>query len=486
MADAAQAEFAQTGQIIKAIFGILRDPGKVDDAAKLYTRCQEDIGYLLVNNVGQYGIQQKVLAKMFYVAKDFEKAALVFEQSGVFDKAAVLYAKGDDYHMAAEMYCRIEDFANAALMYEKHGSFNQAAELFQKIGNNERAAYNFEKAVNNYLAGKMYYQAGKTEKAIELLQKIGNSDTEYLDATVMIGQILAQQGFHDLAVRKYLTIAQNHPLGPDTMSLYYELGNLYLKLGKSHDAKHLFEQILTIDFNYKEAAKLLKQSQAGIAEVSDVVEEIQVLDDAPAAAAPAPAAAPKPAPAPTAAPAAAKPTPAEAAASEAATQAEVVSMMEGFEFLQQTPLFQELNLQEMRQFWMLFENEPQQAGAVIIQQDQPGKAFYILLSGKVAVERINDGALKKLAELGPGSFFGEMSLMDNQPTSATIRATEACEVVVVSREKFEQLMESNDRIALKVYHAFCRTLMDRLRQTNDNLSKFEKTKEKELASLFGA
>ena len=453
--------YTQSGQIKDAIFQMIKDR-KLDEAAKLYTRCQEDIGYLLINQMDGQQVPKNSLAKMFYIAKDFEKSALVFEQAGIFDKAAVLYAKGDDYLMAAEMYSRVQDFANAALMYEKNGSYNQAAELFAKVGNHERAASNFERDVNNFLAGKMYYQLGKHDKAMELLQKVAQSDHEYLDATVMIGQILGSQGFHDLAVRKYLAIIQDAPVNADNMSIYYELAALYIKLGRSEEAKQILENILTIDFNFKDASQLLQKAQSGIAQVAEVVEELAPIEEL---------------------------SPVELAPVDLAPveeeSASIVSMMDGFEFLQETPLFTELNLQEMRQFWTAFEPASFNEGDAIITQDTTGEAFYILIEGTVKVERTDEGKTKHLADLAPGAFFGEMSLMDDMPTSASIIATSTGEMMRVSRQQFETLMEANDRIALKIYRAFCRTLMDRLRATNANFAKFEKKKEKELASLFG-
>ena len=162
----------------------------------------------------------------------------------------------------------------------------------------------------------------------------------------------------------------------------------------------------------------------------------------------------------------------------------VVAVMEGFEFLKNTPLFHELNLQEMKSLFNICETRLYGIDDVVIEQDKPGQALFIIKEGKVKVERLDNGLVRPLTEIGPGSHVGEMSLIDDVPTSAQVTAVEATEVFAISRVKFDKLMATSDRLNVKVTRAFIRTLNDRLRKTSQEFSEFRRNQEKMLTNLF--
>ncbi len=461
-----EQEYQSSIELVEKLLQLV-STAQVDEAGRLYARCQEDVGFLLINKMPENKKIQTLLAKMFFVSKDFLKAALVFENTGELEKAAILYEKADDYAMAAEMFCQAGKYAKGAAMFEKAGNHEQAATFFEQEGLLERAATNFEKAINNYLAGKTYYQLGKYDKAMELLQKVDENDYTFLQATLMIGGILSNQGFHDLAIRKYLAVIQSQGFNDETLDVYYELACLYEHTGQKADAQEIFEKILTYKFGYKDVASRLKKMNTSDVEVIEVIEEATTIDDANILEEPSDVE--------------------DATIEEHPASGEIVSMLDGIEFLKDTPLFEDLSLQEMKLFYVGFDTIEVPAGQVLIEQDVIGKAFYLLITGSVVVERDQEGRTDVLATLGPGKFFGEMSLMDeNAVTSARVKTAEDCELLSMSREQFQLLLDSHDRLALKVYKAFTRTMMDRLRQTNQALTNYKVQKEKELANLFGS
>jgi tetratricopeptide (TPR) repeat protein len=445
----------QTGsQVIDTIMREIA-AGNIEHAAELYSRCQDDIGYSLINAIPRDQRLRKATAKMFYIAKDYEKAALIFEQADEYDKAAMLYEKCEDYLMAAEMYSRVELFDKAAAMFEKAGNYDQAAQLFTQVGDFDRAAVNFERAINNFLAGKMYFKLGKYNKAVELLQKVKYGDHTYFEATALIGTVLAKNGYTDMAIRKYESVAKVAQLDESTVDVYYDLGQLYAGKGLTAQAIDVLSRVVDFDFNYKDAAGLLDKLRirGGAAHAGDTVVELEA-------------------------------EPETTAEAQAAGGQGIVAVMEGFEFLKNTPLFQELNLQEMKSLFNLCETKHFTPGQVIIEQDKPGVALYILKSGKVNVERIESESRRQLAELGAGTHLGEMSLIDDAPTSAQVTALEPTEAFEISRVKFYKLMESNDRLHVKVTRSFIRTLNERLRKTSAEYTKLRKDQEKMLSNLF--
>jgi small-conductance mechanosensitive channel/CRP-like cAMP-binding protein len=85
---------------------------------------------------------------------------------------------------------------------------------------------------------------------------------------------------------------------------------------------------------------------------------------------------------------------------------------------------------------------------VIIRQGDPGDDMFLIETGEVAVTLDRpDEPTAELARLGPGSFFGEMSLLTGEPRSATVRATRECEVLVVGKSAFAQILATSPDLA---------------------------------------
>ncbi|MGH8913877.1 MAG: Crp/Fnr family transcriptional regulator [Acidimicrobiia bacterium] len=83
------------------------------------------------------------------------------------------------------------------------------------------------------------------------------------------------------------------------------------------------------------------------------------------------------------------------------------------------------------------------AGHVLVERGFPGLGMFILESGRVAVE-LPDG---RRVELGPGEFFGELSLITDRDRSARVHALSEVTCVALSREEFANLIEAQPRIA---------------------------------------
>ena len=89
--------------------------------------------------------------------------------------------------------------------------------------------------------------------------------------------------------------------------------------------------------------------------------------------------------------------------------------------------------------------------ATIVHVDDPGNALYILKNGlvKVTIED-RDGYEMILCMLYPTDFFGDMSLLDGEPRSATVTTQEPSEVLTVSRDHFLHIIEKSPKILLKM------------------------------------
>ena len=87
------------------------------------------------------------------------------------------------------------------------------------------------------------------------------------------------------------------------------------------------------------------------------------------------------------------------------------------------------------------------AGETVIRQGEPGKLFHLIFKGRVEVMRKKFFGKTKLATLGPGEFFGEISLIENVPRTATVVGVEDGEMFTLSRDSFEKVLLQDPAIA---------------------------------------
>jgi CRP-like cAMP-binding protein len=137
--------------------------------------------------------------------------------------------------------------------------------------------------------------------------------------------------------------------------------------------------------------------------------------------------------------------------------------MTGYEeFLARVPLFSNCTAEEIEAVASVAQVSGFQGGQIIVTQGTPGQAFYLILEGRVEILRDS----QSLGAFGPGDFFGEMSLLDHAPRSATIRALEPATCLMLSSWDFKALLEKHPSIAIKLLEILSR----RLRVADERLS----------------
>ena len=107
-------------------------------------------------------------------------------------------------------------------------------------------------------------------------------------------------------------------------------------------------------------------------------------------------------------------------------------------------------------------------GDLIVVQSDPGNIGFIILSGHVDVLlEWPDGREFCLARLGPGDHFGEMSLLEPEPRSATVRAASAVELLVLRRDDFLKHLLAEPATMLRLISS----LSQRLRRTDEQVAE---------------
>lgn len=133
------------------------------------------------------------------------------------------------------------------------------------------------------------------------------------------------------------------------------------------------------------------------------------------------------------------------------------------EFLARVPIFANCTAEEISAIAGVAQEGFFQPGQIIVTQGTPGQAFYMITAGRVEILR--DG--HSLGAFGPGDFFGEMSLLDSAPRSATIRALDEVACLMLSSWDFKALLERHPSIAIKLLEVLSR----RLRVTDERIGR---------------
>jgi CRP-like cAMP-binding protein len=149
---------------------------------------------------------------------------------------------------------------------------------------------------------------------------------------------------------------------------------------------------------------------------------------------------------------------------------------EGVELLQKLHLFQKLTFDETTRLGSIIQYVDLAADTIVIEEHALGDALYVIARGEVRVSRDADGdgthtKAEEIGRLKDGDLFGEMSLIDDVLTSARVTTITPCRLIKMPRDRFEALLATDDKLAVKVFRSFCRTLSDRLRRTTGMLAK---------------
>jgi len=141
--------------------------------------------------------------------------------------------------------------------------------------------------------------------------------------------------------------------------------------------------------------------------------------------------------------------------------------MDEREVLRTVPIFSELSDEDITSLAKLASRKRYPKDTVVFFENEEGDFFFTILEGRIKVTILgDDGREVILSVLGPGDFFGEMALLDNEPRSATAIAVEESELLSLHRSDFQTVLNDNKSIT----SALIRVLSARLRRANHQIS----------------
>ncbi len=140
--------------------------------------------------------------------------------------------------------------------------------------------------------------------------------------------------------------------------------------------------------------------------------------------------------------------------------------METILFLKRIPIFSNIHGEGLKRIADIAQEKVFEAGRMIFHENEMGDVLYIIKTGAVQIYKmLGSGQEKTLAMLHEQAFFGEMSLLDDSPRSASARAAEDSTLLAVDKESFKEVVNEYPEIAFEIFKVFSQ----RLREANKEI-----------------
>lgn len=137
--------------------------------------------------------------------------------------------------------------------------------------------------------------------------------------------------------------------------------------------------------------------------------------------------------------------------------------MSNLQILQDISLFKGSTREELELWLGLFQERHVKPDIIIFAEKMPAEALYIIKSGSVRISLPGaDGGEKAMLLLGPGDFFGELALLQEETRLVNARTESSTELLILTRKDFQALLDLAPRTGAKILHAIAKTLVNRI------------------------
>jgi CRP-like cAMP-binding protein len=138
------------------------------------------------------------------------------------------------------------------------------------------------------------------------------------------------------------------------------------------------------------------------------------------------------------------------------------------DFIKTVRLFREFQRPELLALTGRLRERRLRKGQVLFREGEAGEEMFLVREGSILVSKGVTGKVEQvLARFGPGDFFGEMSLFDHSPRSATIQAETESALLALDRENLNELIQVNPRAAAAFFHGLVQVFIERLRTSGE-------------------
>jgi CRP-like cAMP-binding protein len=146
----------------------------------------------------------------------------------------------------------------------------------------------------------------------------------------------------------------------------------------------------------------------------------------------------------------------------------VSTAAETLAFLREVRLFKDIGVPELGALGQSMRERALKRGQVLCREGDPGEEMFVVRRGSFVISKPVTGRVEQvLARIGPGDFFGEMSLFARAPRSATVQADTDSTLLVLDRQALERMTEQSPRAAAAFFYALVQVFIERLRASGD-------------------
>ena len=151
----------------------------------------------------------------------------------------------------------------------------------------------------------------------------------------------------------------------------------------------------------------------------------------------------------------------------AGTQNSMTNLTVNPTILKTVPLFSLLSDHQLATLFPAIQHRTYPRHSFMLRAGEKADALYVMLAGRAKVV-IDDGEGREvtLTVIGPNEFFGEMSLIDDKPRSASVEAIDQCEVLYISKAAFMTCLKDNFEVAMMILRA----VVGRLREADQKIA----------------
>ena len=150
-----------------------------------------------------------------------------------------------------------------------------------------------------------------------------------------------------------------------------------------------------------------------------------------------------------------------------------------YDRLRSVTIFKDLDKNELEIVHKHVFEQNVKKDSVLFAEGMPGELLYIIMSGRVEIiKKTKDNEKIVLATMGVNEIVGEMSLIDSEPRSATGRTSEDSVLLVIKKQSFNEILQSDPRTAAKVLMGLLKIISRHLRMTDKKIEEIKKIVEK--------
>ncbi len=147
-------------------------------------------------------------------------------------------------------------------------------------------------------------------------------------------------------------------------------------------------------------------------------------------------------------------------------------------FLADYPIYRDFDAEDIEILGKICEEKKYANGQAVFKENETGDGLYIIRKGVVKILKENKTRKKLIATLAEGEFFGEMSLIDGSPRSASVEASGEVELVKLTKDGFEKLKTEYSRTGFKFVGVLLKFMSYRIRRTTKKAAKLMKGRKK--------